>query len=272
MTKDIGHQNLKYLPSFVKHNYPKTVKILSNPYLMSILEKFGRPDIFHPAINSYVSILYNRLIEEVISLYFEKETIISNTRMIEFDERGKIEFQGIKNNLKVICVDLARAGTFPTHKCFDTLNYLLRPEGIRQDHIYINRATNENGEVTGVDVAGSKIGGDKDNSIVLIPDPMGATGGSLSYVVDFYKNKIKGKAIKFVAMHLVITPEYIKRMTNDHPDVEIIAVRLDRGLSSEKILQTLPGTHWDREIGLTDKQYIVPGLGGVGEILNNSFV
>ena len=32
------------------------------------------------------------------------------------------------------------------------------------------------------------------------------------------------------------------------------------------------GTFPEEEKGLTDKQYIVPGAGGVGEILNNAFV
>ena len=52
----------------------------------------------------------------------------------------------------------------------------------------------------------------------------------------------------------------------------VYALRLDRGLSDDDVLQTVPGTYWDRERGLTDHQYIVPGGGGLGEVLNNSFV
>ena len=37
-------------------------------------------------------------------------------------------------------------------------------------------------------------------------------------------------------------------------------------------LRTEPGTHWDEERGLNDIQYIVPGAGGVGEILNNAWL
>ena len=32
------------------------------------------------------------------------------------------------------------------------------------------------------------------------------------------------------------------------------------------------GTFWDKEKGLNEYQYIVPGAGGLGEILNNAFV
>ena len=77
---------------------------------------------------------------------------------------------------------------------------------------------------------------------------------------------------KLIAMHLMITPEYVRNMREAHPDVIVYALRLDRGLSTEKALASVPGTHWDEERGLTDTQYIVPGAGGVGELLNNAWV
>jgi uracil phosphoribosyltransferase len=69
-----------------------------------------------------------------------------------------------------------------------------------------------------------------------------------------------------------VTPEYLENVLAEHPDTIIYALRLDRGLSPEKILTTIPGTHWGEERGLDDQQYIVPGAGGVGEILNNAWV
>ena len=71
-------------------------------------------------------------------------------------------------------------------------------------------------------------------------------------------------------MNLIITPEYIRRIQSDHPDVIIYAVRLDRGLSSAEVLNSTPGSRWDEERGLTDNHYIVPGGGGFGEVLNNA--
>ena len=71
-------------------------------------------------------------------------------------------------------------------------------------------------------------------------------------------------------MHLIVTPEYLKALQKAHPDVQVYAVRLDRGLSTEEVLQTVPGTHWDRERGLNEHDYIVPGGGGFGEVLNNA--
>ncbi len=123
-----------------------------------------------------------------------------------------------------------------------------------------------------MDLSGSKIGGPIKDAIVLFPDPMGATGGSMSHAISHYKSNVEGDALKYITMNLIITPEYIRRLQKDHPDVEIFALRLDRGTSSDKVLGSIPGTFSDQEFGLNEHQYIVPGAGGVGEILNNSFV
>ena len=103
------------------------------------------------------------------------------------------------------------------------------------------------------------------------PIPWGATGGSLCQAIRHYKEKVAGTARKYIAVNLIVTPEYVKRMLSEHPDVVIFALRLDRGASPPEVLATIPGTHWDRESGLTDKQYIVPGGGGFGEIMNNAW-
>jgi uracil phosphoribosyltransferase len=152
------------------------------------------------------------------------------------------------------------------------LNELLNPDNVRQDHIWASRVTNATHQVTGTDLGGAKIGGDVDQAFVLFPDPMGATGGTIVSAVDLFKAKMGGKAAAYIALHLIITPEYVKRLKDTHPDVRIYALRLDRGLSSKEVLGTKPGTHWDKERGLNDMQYIVPGAGGLGELLNNSFV
>ena len=73
-------------------------------------------------------------------------------------------------------------------------------------------------------------------------------------------------------MHLIVTPEYLKNVTTRHAEAIVYALRLDRGLSPEDVFDTVPGTHWDRERRLDDKQYIVPGGGGFGEIMNNAWV
>ena len=85
------------------------------------------------------------------------------------------------------------------------------------------------------------------------------------------ENDLANKVDEF-GPNLIITPEFIRRMRADHPDVVIYAIRLDRGMSSDETLRTGLGENPEAERGLNEIQYIVPGAGGVGEILNNSFV
>ena len=60
-------------------------------------------------------------------------------------------------------------------------------------------------------------------------------------------------------------------MTAEAPDLIVYAFRVDRGASSAKAKAAIPGEFLDEESGLTDIQYIVPGLGGLGELINNSY-
>lgn len=258
---------MKFNLSEVNHKYGENVHILSNPFSETLLTKFSTKDVIQPELNKLLEKMYFILLEAVLGNSFGTQKVQVTTRMEETLSAETLSF-----DQKVVLVDLARAGIFPSHYCFETLNYILNPVGLRQDHFYMNRKTDENDQVIGVDVTGSKIGGGVEDSVVLLPDPMGATGGSLSFAIDYYKKSVEGKAKKYIAMHLIVTPEYIQRMQKDHPDVEIYSLRLDRGLSSQKALDALPGEFPEEEKGLSDIQYIIPGAGGVGEILNNSFV
>ena len=122
-------------------------------------------------------------------------------------------------------------------------NRLVQPEGIRQDHVFASRITGSQGEVTHTELSSSKVGGDVKNAFVFLPDPMGATGNSLVEVIDHYKKQVPGPAKAYISLHLIITPEFIRRVTDAHPDVIIYAARLDRGLSAKEILSTPLGAH-----------------------------
>ena len=80
------------------------------------------------------------------------------------------------------------------------------------------------------------------NRLVIILDPMLATGGSGSAAIDFIKNK-GCKNIKF--MSIIAAPEGISRISKDHPDVQFYC-----GCVDEK---------------LNENGYIVPGLGDAGD-------
>ena len=269
---DIQYKNLVYKSREIEHLYGDNIHILANPVLQTTLAQFCSNEVALPQINQQLLELYQFLIDETLNLEFEKEVIKIDTRMKSLSEQGYFEGDVLSAKSKAVVISLARAGIIPSHVCFERLHSFLSAEGLRQDHFYINRKVNDQNEVIGVDISGSKVGGEQEGAYVLLPDPMGATGGSISYVVNHYKNQVHGKAKKYIALHLIVTPEYILRMQKEHPDLVIIALRLDRGLSSERALNTIPGTYPEEEKGLTETQYIVPGAGGVGEILNNSFV
>lgn len=268
---DCQFENVSFQLSEMKHLYGHRVHLLSDPFLLSHLARLCSEETHQPIINELVTTLYSSLLKLVVNHEFPTRKVAIRTRMAQFHPEAAI-YQGpmIDSEIPVVSVNLARAGTLPSHICYTALNYFMNPRTVRQDHISIGRTTDAQEKVTGSLVSGHKIGGQIDGSIVLFPDPMGATGGTLVEAVDLYKTR--GKALKYIALHCIVTPEYLKKVLAKHPDLIIYAIRLDRGLSPPEVLATPPGTHWDREKGLNDKHYIVPGGGGFGEIMNNAYV
>ncbi len=82
------------------------------------------------------------------------------------------------------------------------------------------------------------------DAIVLIVDPMLATGGSASAAISMLKKR-GANDIRFVG--LVGAPEGVKCIQTQHPDVDVYLAALDEKLN--------------------DKGYIVPGLGDCGDRL-----
>lgn len=256
----------------IEHRYGPAVHILADPYSLSQLAALCAKDTIQPAISQLVAALYTDLVKVVLNTEFPRKQVSIPTRMIASNPRGMFHGQVIDPAVRAISVNIARAGTLPSQVTYDLLNTVLDPRLVRQDHIIMSRMIDDTARVVGSNIGGAKIGGDVDDAFVLFPDPMGATGSSLSTAISTYKEKIAGRARRYICMHLVVTPEYLRRMHDDHPDAIVYAVRLDRGLSSPEVFDTVPGTHWDKERGLDDHQYIVPGGGGFGEIMNNAYV
>ena len=78
--------------------------------------------------------------------------------------------------------------------------------------------------------------------LVVMVDPMLATGGSAVAAVDFIKQR-GGKNIK--CLFIIAAPEGLKALQEAHPDVEIYVGHLDRELNKAA--------------------YICPGLGDAGD-------
>lgn len=259
-------------PNEIEHHYGAGIHILSDLFLQSHLTRLCAPNTVQPAINHHLITIYQHLLRTVVAREFPKCAVETPTRMAEAHPREGV-FRGeiIDPQTRAVSVNLARAGTLPSHVCYDALNSILNPALVRQDHISIARkADAQTHQVTGSEISGHKIGGDINDAILLIPDPMGATGSTVVEILDLYLQTGKPRAV--IAIHCIITPEYLKKVRSRYPEIVVYAARLDRGLSPESVLKTVPGTHPDQERGLNDRHYIVPGGGGFGEVLNNAFV
>ena len=76
-----------------------------------------------------------------------------------------------------------------------------------------------------------------DQRLIVMVDPMLATGGSAISAVNFIKQH-GGKSIK--CMFVIAAPEGLKRLHEVHPDVQIYVGHLDRELNDRALY--LPGT------------------------------
>ena len=258
--------------SEIEHQYGDRVHILDDPFLTTQLARLCTDEVIQPEFNQLISTLYTSLIRTVINTVYPLESVEMKTRMHAVTPRGVFRGDVVDRNTASVVVDIARAGILPSQICFDTLNGILNPDVVRQDHLIMARTVDGDDQVTGAAITGKKIGGTVDDRMVLFPDPMGATGNSLATAMDSYNSGDIGIPRQLVALNLIITPEYIRTLTERFDNVKIFAIRVDRGMSSSDVLNAVPGAHWERESGLNDKQYIVPGGGGFGELMNNSWV
>ncbi len=89
-----------------------------------------------------------------------------------------------------------------------------------------------------------KLPADISKRLVIVVDPMLATGGSAADAIRMLKNK---GCTSIRLMCLVAAPEGVRKVQAEHPDVDIYSASLDEKLN--------------------DHAYIVPGLGDAGDRL-----
>lgn len=88
----------------------------------------------------------------------------------------------------------------------------------------------------------SKMPPNLSEKILLVTDPMLATGGSASAALQMLKDK---GAQKIIFMCIVAAPQGIEKISTEHPDVSLYTAAID--------------------IGLNENCYIIPGLGDAGD-------
>jgi uracil phosphoribosyltransferase len=269
---ETAYAKSRYRPTEIEHRYGPNVHLLDDPVAWTFLARLCSKTTEQPEIGRLIRTLYEGLAHVVLACELDRARLDVPTRMAASSPEAVVRCSGIARQTRIATVGIARAGTMPSQVVYELLNELLDPEGVRQDHLFMSRATDAEGHVTGTTWHDAKIGRDVDGRIILFPDPMGATGSSITSALDHYKTRLDGRPLRCIALHLIVTPEYLRNVLAAHPDTLVYALRVDRGLSPPDVLATVPGTRWAEERGLDDHQYIVPGAGGVGEILNNAWV
>ena len=266
---DRQYQFSKFVPSLRKHDYGTNVKLLDDPYLLSLVAKLSSQDTGQPGLNRILKAAYSYMLGPILNNELPVIESAIKTKMHSHTNKAIFTGKTFDENTGFVITNLIRAGIIPSITIYERLFLLFNPKTIRLDNIFISRVTNKSGKVTGANIAGAKTGENIDNMYILIPDPMGATGSSVIKVLNLYK-MMKGEPKKIIIMGLIITPEYLKNVRRHFPEVIIYSARLDRGLSPEDVLDDIPGKNWNREKGLNKEGYIIPGAGGLGEIINNT--
>ena len=89
-----------------------------------------------------------------------------------------------------------------------------------------------------------KLPADAEQRLLIVVDPMLATGGSASDAITMIK---KRGVTRIKLCCLVSAPDGVRRILNDHPDVDLYVASVDRELN--------------------EHSYILPGLGDAGDRL-----
>lgn len=209
------------------------------------MKQYDNVTIFnHPLINHKIAILRNEktsmkefreLIEEITTL-MTFECLREGVPTTECQVKTPLETctQHVVKDNSIVIVPILRAGL----GMVNGIHVLFPSARVGHIGLYRNEETLEPQEYY------CKLPDGIEDKLVLVVDPMLATGGSGSDAINMLKKR-GCKNIKFMAV--IGAPEGVSRLAEDHPDVEIYVSTLDRCLN--------------------EKGYILPGLGDAGDRL-----
>ena len=198
----------------------------------------------HPLIRHKIAILrdektsmkeFRELVEEITTL-MTYESLKEGVPTTEIEVKTPLEVckQRVVTDDSIVIVPILRAGLGMVNGV-----HVLFPSA-KVGHIGMCR----NEKTLMPDTYYCKLPRDIDKKLVLVVDPMMATGGSACDAIQHLK-KIGCKQIKFMA--IIGAPEGISKVAEAHPDVNIYVSTVDRCLN--------------------EHGYILPGLGDAGDRL-----
>lgn len=202
----------------------------------------NNPTIFnHPLISHKISLLrdvktgnkqFRELVEEIATLMAYEALRDLPTEMVDIETPITKTTVPMLAGKKLAIVPILRAGL----GMVNGIHALVPAAKVGHIGLYRDHVTLEPHEYY------CKLPDDIDKRIVMILDPMLATGGSAVAGIDFLKKK-GCKNIKF--MSIIAAPCGIERVMKAHPDIQLYC-----GCVDEK---------------LNENGYIVPGLGDAGD-------
>ena len=204
-------------------NVPNNLTVIRHPLVardLTILRNSGTNTIdFRAALGRVATILAYSALKELPLKEAEIQTPITTTK-------------GYILDTDIIVVPILRAGL----SLVDAIIDFVPDAKVGHLGMYRDEKTHEP-----VDYY-SKLPDGLNNALVLLVDPMLATGGSADDAIGFLK-KQGADQIRFIS--LIAAPEGLKRIQNKYPDVSIITASVDEKLN--------------------DDAFIVPGLGDAGD-------
>lgn len=198
----------------------------------------------HPLIRHKIAILrdektsmkeFRELIEEITTLMtFESLRTGVPTTKVNVKTPLEVCEQSVVSDNSIVIVPILRAGL----GMVNGIHVLFPSARVGHIGLYRNEETLEPCEYY------CKLPDGIEDKLVMVVDPMLATGGSACDAID--RLKARGcRQIKFMA--IIGAPEGVSKVAETHPDVEIYVSTLDRCLN--------------------ENGYILPGLGDAGDRL-----
>jgi len=253
------------------HEYGDRVHILEDAWSAAATAKLSSPDCTHTELVQVVRALTTRLATAAFGAELPTAARSVTTRMAaKHGAVGTWPGEAADPAARVVVLDIIRGGMIPSQTCFELLSLVLPIESLRLDHLNMQRVAGEDGHVDRVELTGSKVGGSMEGATLVIPDPMGATGGTILRALEHLRAE-HGVPARIILIPLICTPEFLRAVLGMDLDVCVYTARVDRGMSPPEVQAAPPGARWAEERGLDDEDYIVPGAGGVGEVLNQSW-
>jgi uracil phosphoribosyltransferase len=194
---------------------------LVSHYVARLRDKDTEPDDFREASDKIITLLLYEATRDLRTRTFPVQTPLEETAGHEIDSR-------------VVAVPILRAGLGLVGPVLELLpNVTVGYIGLERDE---RTAIASRYYV--------KLPPDIQGKVVMILDPMLATGGTAIKAVEIMK-EYQPASVRLVCV--VAAPEGIQALEAAHPDVKIFAAARDRGLNPQK--------------------YILPGLGDYGDRL-----